>query len=1223
MRKILKALFRPRSATPILQPPGGRRRLLKRIVLGAFLFLAAFAVLGFFIVPPVAKHYLVKGLSTALDRQVSIEAIKLNPFSMVAVVTGLSIREPGADEVFASFAELRVDLQAQSLIQRGPILREVSVTSPYVHIVRNADARTYNFSDLIAKFSTPESPPADDSGERARFSLNNVQVFNGRIAIDDRPKAARHAISEINIAIPSISSLPYLANSYVEPAFAARVNDTPISLQGRTKPFQDTLETSVDIEIDRLNIPRYMEYVPADLGFRIPSGSLDARLTVVFVRAFDRPPVFWIKGDLALEDFGMTERDGTPLMKFSRLEVPGIAINVSGRQLTFGTIALQRPEVFVRRNRDGSLNWMALASSDQTGKPDPEPPPGESFKLKAPEIMLSDGTVHVADLVPQTAFQTTLSGIQAALRGFALPQTEPANAELSFGTAFGEAVHYTGSAMLSPPASEGSLQVRKVRLTNYAPYYEHLLLYRLEDGIADLSTRYAYSSRGNDHDLTLSGLNLTLSSARIRKTGAQDDFLMVKSAQIRDGAFDLRKQSVNIGEFVAQEGLLDVVREADGTINATRILATSTESASVEPGDARQENPWSITLNRAELKQWKASFTDLALDEPVKIVADALTLQAQDISNRENRRGRLELAARLNETGTLAVQGPLSLNPVAAEMKVELRDFGLVPLQPYFGNRINILVTSADLSVTGNSTLALQPEGPPGVTFDGEILLTRFASLDKAKSEDFLKWESLHVGGIAYNHEPMRLGIKEVALSDFYSRIIIFPDGRLNLQDIATREEETEPSPVDAAAPPEAAADNVARTDEPQTVADTGAPLPPIRIDSVTLQGGNVNFTDLFIKPNYSANLTAIGGSVTGLSSQLDSTADVDLRGRFAQTAPVEIKGTINPLVKNLFLDIEAGVRDIELGPFSPYSGKFVGYAIEKGKMAFNVAYRIEDRKLTAKNQLVLDQLTFGDKVESPQATKLPVLLAVALLKDRNGVIDINLPISGSLDDPQFSVGGLIVKVIVNLVTKAITSPFALIASLAGGGGEELSFIEFDPGLAALTPQAQEKLAALRKGLTDRPALRLDIMPRADPEQDREAQRRHMFEAQVKAQKLKDLVKQVQAVKSVDEVTIPAEEYEEYLRRAYKEAKFSKPRNAIGFVKTLPVEETEALMLTHIQVSDDDLLKLANQRGQAAKDFLTANGGVAPERVFLVAPVLEAQKPDARPKGGRVDFSLK
>jgi hypothetical protein len=1128
------ARYKP-SGAPRLRLQSRRALLLWRTVLGIAVFLVLFTVAGFFAVPPLARYYLAKELTALLDRQVTVEDVDLNPFSMVAAVRGLSIKERDASEVFASFSELKVNLQAESLYRRAPILREVKLTNPYVHVVRNPDGRSYNFSDLIGKFSRPKASPSEEPGEEPRFSLNNVQIVNGRIEIDDRPEHARHSVREINVAIPFLSSLPYRVEDYVQPSFSARVNETPFSLQGRTKPFKDTLETSVDIDIEKLNIPRYMEYVPLDLAFRVPSGLLDSKLTVSFVRSASRPPVLLVKGSVDLHQFSLAELDGQPLLNLQNIDVPVNAIDVFGRKYQFGTIALQSLEVFVRRDRDGTVNWLA-AMPKREAPPSPAPDqPGKPIELSVPEIKISDAQVHVRDLMPVRGFQTDLSAIQATLRSFAMPQAEPAQAEVAFSTALGEQVKYAGSLTLSPLASEGAIEATDIRLVEYQPYYQDYMLYELEDGVADLATRYAYTETDQGPDVKLSAFNLSLASLRLRKPGENEDFLRAKVAQIRDASVDLRKLALSVGQFSTRDGFLNIVREQDGTLNATRILPAPKEAATA----GRQGTPWLITLNRTDAQKWKIAFTDLTPQEPVRIVADNVTLKATEVSNQRGRKGRIDLTARLNQTGTLAVKG------------------------------------------------------------------------------------------------------QQVALSEFYSRIIIYPGGRLNLQNVMARPQ-GEAAPTAAAQPKDQGpatpagrggpAPVVAEKATPAPAPDTGPTAPaapaaapaPIRIGKVTLQGGDVNFTDLFIKPNYSANLTEIGGAVTGLSSQLDTAADVDLRGRFAGSAPVQIQGKINPLVRNLFLDLKASVRDIELGPFTPYSGKYVGYAIEKGKLTFNVAYKIEDRKLAASNQIVVDQLTFGGKVESPQATKLPVMLAVALLKDRNGVIDVNLPISGSLDDPKFSIGGLIIRVIINLITKAITAPFALLGNLVGGGdAAELSYVQFNPGRATLTAQAQDKLVTLQKGLVDRPGLKLDITPRVDPPTDRQGLRRYRFEQQVKAQKLKDLVKQGEAVKSVDEVKIEPQEYEKYLRRAYKEAKFPKPRNFIGMQKDLPVEEMEKLMLTNTTVSDDDLVQLANQRGQAVKEALTRSGEVAVERVFLVAPRLEADNPDAEVKGGHADFALK
>jgi hypothetical protein len=309
------------------------------------------------------------------------------------------------------------------------------------------------------------------------------------------------------------------------------------------------------------------------------------------------------------------------------------------------------------------------------------------------------------------------------------------------------------------------------------------------------------------------------------------------------------------------------------------------------------------------------------------------------------------------------------------------------------------------------------------------------------------------------------------------------------------------------------------------------------------------------------------------------------------------------------------------LPPLSPYSGKYVGYGIEKGKLSMKVAYFIEDRKLKAENSVILDQLTFGPKVDSPDAIKAPVLLAVSLLKDRNGVIKFDLPVGGSLDDPQFSVGGLVFRAIVNLIVKIVTAPFAILGAL-GGHGEELAYIEFAPGSALLDKTSEDKVKAIAKALNDRPAIKLDVAGRIDPASDREALKRTALERQVKAQKFNDLVRSGEPPASIEVVEVSAAEYELLLTRAYKAAEITKPRNAIGFPKDLPRAEMETLLLENAKVTDEDLRSLADRRAQVVRATLTDGEHVPPERVFLVAPRLDAEGVKDKGKPTRVDFAL-
>jgi len=363
---------------------------------------------------------------------------------------------------------------------------------------------------------------------------------------------------------------------------------------------------------------------------------------------------------------------------------------------------------------------------------------------------------------------------------------------------------------------------------------------------------------------------------------------------------------------------------------------------------------------------------------------------------------------------------------------------------------------------------------------------------------------------------------------------------------------------------------------------------------------------------------------VSKLASDEQTPADILMKGKLDGDAPVEISGKLNPLANQLYLDLAASARGIELTRLTPYAAKYAGYSITKGKLSADVKYHVENGTLEAQNRLFLDQLTFGDKVESPDATKLPVLLAVALLRNSRGEIDLNLPVSGSLSDPEFSVGGVLLRALVNVLTKAITAPFSLLASAfsGGGGGDELSYIEFAPGTSSLTADATRKLDTLAKALHDRPALKLEITGRVDPDSDREGTRHAYLDRQVRAQKIEDLRDQGSAVQMRD-VSVAPNEYAKYLERAYKAEKFDKPRNVLGFAKSLPPEEMEKLMLANAPAGDAELKALADRRAQNVKRYLEQQGGVANERMFLTASQLSAAGIKDDDKPNRVEFAIK
>jgi outer membrane protein OmpA-like peptidoglycan-associated protein len=476
---------------------------------------------------------------------------------------------------------------------------------------------------------------------------------------------------------------------------------------------------------------------------------------------------------------------------------------------------------------------------------------------------------------------------------------------------------------------------------------------------------------------------------------------------------------------------------------------------------------------------------------------------------------------------------------------------------------------------------------------------------------------------------PVFLEASNLDISELDFDFAIEADGTTNLSKVvgkpATPEEEegeSEPASAGGSTPAAPPVPPPAATASPASPAT--AEVTPIRIDTLTLQGGRIGLADHFIQPNYAATLTELTGRMTGLSSKAGTVAQLDLEGRLANHSPLKVTGSVNPLAATAFADVKASFRDIDLPPFTPYSGKYAGYAIARGAITMEVSYKLQNRKLSAQNRFLVNQFEFGDKIESPTATKLPVKLAISLLKDRNGVIDIDLPIEGSLDDPKFRIGKIIWKLVGNLITKAVTAPFALIGQLFGGGSSgELSSVDFADGSAALDDAAKKKLDALAKALDNRPALTLEATGRFSGDVDSEGLKRLRFERKVKAQKLADLAKKGVAPASVDDVVVDEKEHAVYLAKAYKAEKFDKPRNVLGIAKGLPPEEMESLMLANVAVTNDDLRQLAFARANVVKDYLTGAGKVEAARVFVLEPGRTPSERKEGARGSRVDFSLR
>jgi uncharacterized protein involved in outer membrane biogenesis len=1190
-------------------------RPFKKYLIGLGIFLVIFTLFGFLGLPPILKSILIKQLSQSLHREVTMREIKTNPYTLSATVRDFMVKDRGSSQTFVSFEELYINLQILSAIKQALIFKEIRLKKPFINLVRHQN-QSYNFSDLIKKEEPKPESKVEGKGKPLRFSFNNITIENGSIDFWDGPKQTKHTVRELNIGLPFLSNVPAQINVFVHPVFSAKVNETPYAIQGETKPFADSLETTFDINIKDFDIPHYFAYFPLKLNFKIVSAYLDTQTKVSFIQhKRDKGPSVTVSGNVSLKKVALDDVKNNPLFRLPLIEI-GIAPTEPLKKIFhLSKVSIHSPELKVQRNSKGALNIEFLFPEKRKAQPSPVPEKKEdqaTLSIDVDEIQLTGGKISFSDLSRKKPFKTILDPIEFKVDHFSNGKEKKTNYRLSLKTEANETIKLEGDLSVDPMRVDGGIEVKSAVVKKYSPYYMDSILFDIEDGHLDFSTRYKYEKGEKKPIISLSGMSANLGSLRLKKRDEKEDFFKVPIISLKDTQLNLTWKELKLGSFFTEKGMLTFNRLSNGEFDLEKLFPPSSprqEQAKQAPRKG-SEKPWLVTIGKVSLDQYTIRLEDRTTADPVTLVAEEISLKAENLSTAKGQRGNASLALRLNQKGTVSANGPFGIHPIFGNLKMGLKGIDIRSLQPYFSDRVKIIVEDGNFSTAGNLFFSEQEGKGVQLTYKGDSSLANFASIDKVNAEDLLKWESLALNDVDIGYNPLYIHINGIALTNFYARLILHPDGSLNLQEVFEKEGQkkeapTAPQPQKKESPP--TKNQEASTD--------------IKIEKVTFQGGEIKFTDHYIKPNYSADMIELGGRISGLTSEETRVGEVELRGKLGGGAPVEITGKINPLKKNFFMDLDVKFKDIDLSPLTPYSGKYVGYPIEKGKLTMELKYLIDQRKLDAKNKFFFDQLTLGDKVESPNATKLPVKLAIALLKDRNGEIKLDIPVSGSLDDPQFSVFRVVLEIIQNLLVKAATSPFSLLGSIFGGG-EELSYLEFDYGMATITEPNLKKIDTLIKALTDRPALKLDIEGHVDPDRDREGLKQFFFQRKLKTQKLKEMVKKGEPAVPVDEVKIEPQEYQKYLKLAYKEEKFPKPKNILGMAKDIPAPEMEKLMLTYIEVKESDLRRLASQRTQRVRETILKAGQIQSERIFVIEPKSLAPEKKEKLKDSRVNFKL-
>ncbi|MUV14049.1 DUF748 domain-containing protein [Noviluteimonas gilva] len=746
---------------------------------------------------------------------------------------------------------------------------------------------------------------------------------------------------------------------------------------------------------------------------------------------------------LTLRDAMIVEQ-GKPLVGMRYLLADYQAASLFKRMHILREVTLDRPYARAILRADGSLNL-----ADLLPKTDPnEPLPNALIE----DLTIAGGRVDFTDARTKRAPTKAFAPIAFDLQNFRTT-AEGGRAQLQARSDDGEAITWKGQVSLAPVSSRGAFTLRGLQSKTIADFVGDLLPFQLTKGRVDLGGDYTFAlpkQGGMQLDARLPKIEAR--ELRLRAQGVDSDWVVVPSATVTDTRLSLARREVSIGALQTNGVEVEAWMEPNGDISLGRLFTGQViEAAKATPGEE-----WRVHVGQARIDNAKIALEDRTVKPAARFALTSVNATAGDLSFDMAHALPITVTATVNGKAPLKLDGEVIPDPFSADLNVEVSDLPMRDVLAYLPDYPSLDLRSGDVGAKGR--VVLRPAEAPGpeLEYDGDASIADFDLVDKANKQPFLSWGRVDVGGIDYAAAPDHIAIRSIKVQRPVARVIIERDGTLNLANT-----------LGAATPttPQARA----------TPAKNASTLPPLKVGEVRLAAGTMQFADFSVQPNFQAKIEALQGRISNISTAPRTASQIDLSGHVINRySPVTIKGSANLLAYDERTHLAMQFRNIELPIFNPYSGKWAGYAIAKGKLTTELDYRIDNRRLVADHHVVIDQLKWGQATDSKEKVSLPVRLATSLLKDSNGTIKLDIPVTGTLDDPKFRLWPIIWQIVKNIVVKIVSAPFKLLAGLFQGA-EDAQYVDFAPGSPALPDKAKGALPKLADSLAERPELRLDI----------------------------------------------------------------------------------------------------------------------------------------------------
>ncbi|WP_308584712.1 DUF748 domain-containing protein [uncultured Pseudomonas sp.] len=874
------------------------------------------------------------------------------------------------------------------------------------------------------------------------------------------------------------------------------------------------------------------------------------------------------------------------------------------RALHLADVQLDKPKTELLFDKSGQLNLAQLFKLPPS-EPTPANPDAKPFPLRIDSIKLAGGYVHFEDLRPSEPIEFLYDKLDFELKNLSTLPEDNADMTLVAAGPEGGQIDWKGNFSLVPITSQGTLKVTDGKMKAWWPYVREALPLVLEDGVLNFSTEYKFSL-AKETELNLTNTAASIAPFAIKAPDGRP-LVRLERLDVSETTVDLAKQQVVIGKIRSNKLETWAAREADGQLDWQKLFASQPSKPSKAPEPAKApatadspkadpaapSKPWQVLLKDVQLRNYQVHLADRQAKPAVALELGPLNIDVQNFDSLNQSPFTLKVDSGLGKQGKIQAAGEVNLNPVSAKLKVNTQDIDLRVAQSYISPFIRLELRSGMLG--SNLDVNLKSADPLKLQITGRAQVEQLHTLDTLKTRDFLKWQRLVLEGVNYQHGES-LSIDKVNLLQPYVRFMINDDRTTNVDDLLI------PQPANSGAK---SAPKPASKEKPLG----------IHIGQIAINDGSANFADFSLTPNFATAIQQLNGQIGTIDSRQAKPASVDIKGKVDRYAPVTIKGSVNPFDPIAALDIATSFKRVELTTLTPYSGKFAGFRIRKGRLNLDLHYVITKGQLKAENKVVVEQLQLGEKVDSADAVDLPIRLAIALLKDSDGRISIELPISGDLNNPQFSVMPIVWQTLRNLVVRAASAPFKFIGGLiSGGGSEDLGNVSFAPGSSELSKEAEGALNTLAKALKERPNLRLEIEGTAAASSDGPFLAQERLEREYQYNYYKMLQRRGEKVPAqASLLVVPESEKAPLLEGIYRTRLKQQPpaewKDLGGDERTAKLKDG---LIKFWSSSDVLLRQLGQDRASTIKDYLVDKGQLEDDRVYFIDANLGQAEKDGR-----------